>query len=94
MRRRKTLKSRREEELNKWFWTFKHKLVDEYPEYRIIFDTIVGRSDDNDTLYEVMELGYRYLEIERDIRRYNSIEELTVIDYVNALNEGYERWRR
>ena len=50
-----------ESNLNKWFWLFKYKMVDEYPEYHRTFDYIVGNSDDNGVLYEVMEFAHRHL---------------------------------
>ena len=35
-----------ESNLNMWFWDFKYKMVDEYPEYHGTFDYIVSTSHD------------------------------------------------
>jgi len=42
--------------LERWFWDFKYKMVDEYPEYHHTFDYIVGNSNDNGVLYELIKL--------------------------------------
>lgn len=76
--------------LHKWFWTFKHKLVDDFPEYHTLFDYIVGNSDSNGLLYEVMEFAFRYLEIETENK--GGENNLTVTDYIQALEYGYNEW--
>ena len=50
-----------ESNLHEWFWLFKHKLVDDYPEFSETFDYMVGNANDRGLLYEVMEFAYRHL---------------------------------
>jgi hypothetical protein len=76
--------------LHNWFWTFKHKLVDDFPEYHTTFDYIVGNSDSYGLLYEVMEFAFRYLEIEANSK--GGEDNLIVTDYVQALEYGYNEW--
>jgi hypothetical protein len=73
--------------LHKWFWKFKHKLVDDFPEYHKTFDYIVANSDENSVLYEVMEFANIYLEEKK-----GGLSDLTVIDYLEALEYGYNEW--
>jgi hypothetical protein len=79
-----------ESNLEKWFWEFKHKMVDEYPEYHITFDYIVDTSYKNDVLYEVMEFAYRHLELDADER--GGMNNLTIADYLKAIDYGYMSW--
>jgi len=76
--------------LEKWFWEFKHKLVDEFPEYHGTFDYIVGNSDENEVLYEVMEFAYRYLEVDSELK--GGWDNLIITDYLNAIEYGYMEW--
>lgn len=76
--------------LEKWFWDFKYKMVDEYPEYQKTFDYIVGNSDDNGVLYEVMEFANRFLEVESELK--GGEEYLTITDYLQAIDYGYMEW--
>lgn len=76
--------------LEKWFWDFKYKMVDEYPEYQKTFDYIVGNSDDNGVLYEVMEFANRFLEVESELK--GGEEYLTITDYLQAIDYGYIEW--
>lgn len=79
-----------ESNLNKWFWLFKYKMVDEYPEYHITFDYIVGNSDDNGVLYEVMEFAHRHLEVDSELK--GGWDNLNITDYLNAIEYGYMEW--
>ena len=79
-----------ESNLNKWFWVFKYKLVDEYPEYHRTFDCIVSTSDENSVLYEVMEFSHRYLEVESELK--GGFDNLNITDYLDALEYGYMEW--
>ena len=79
-----------ENNLQDWFWLFKHKLVDEYPEYSKAFDFIVTNADSSRVLYEVMEFAYRHLEVEMDLKK--GEDNLTVTDYMKALDYGYDEW--
>ena len=79
-----------ESNLHNWFWTFKHKMVDEFPEYYVTFDYIVGNSDENEVLYEVMEFAYRHLEVDSELK--GGWDNLIITDYLNALEYGYTEW--
>ena len=79
-----------ESNLQKWFWEFKYKLVDEFPEYHGTFDYIVGNSDENGVLYEVMEFSYLHLEIDADKK--GGWDNLIITDYLNAIEYGYMEW--
>lgn len=79
-----------ENNLHKWFWLFKCKIVDEYPEYRSAFDYIVHNSDDKGVLYEVMEFAYRHLQVEAALE--GGEDNLTITDYLKALDYGYDEW--
>lgn len=76
--------------LHKWFWTFKNKLVNDFPEYRMTFDYIVGKSNDEGLLYEVMEFAFLHLEVEADKK--GGENNLIVTDYIQALEYGYNEW--
>jgi len=54
--------------LEKWFWEFKHKMVDDFPEYQVTFEYIVNNSYENSLLYEVMEFAYRHLEVDSELK--------------------------
>ena len=75
-----------ESNLQKWFWVFKDKMVDEFPEYHGTFDYIVSTSDELGVLYEVMEFAYRHLELDADER--GGIDNLTISYYLNAIDYG------
>jgi hypothetical protein len=79
-----------ENNLHKWFWLFKHKLIDDYPEYSKIFDYIVGNANDNGVLYEVMEFAYRYLQVDTELK--GGEDNLMITDYLKALDYGYDEW--
>jgi hypothetical protein len=76
--------------LEKWFWEFKHKMVDEFSEYQITFDYIVNNSFENNVLYEVMEFSYLHLEIDADKK--GGWGNLIITDYLNAIEYGYMEW--
>jgi hypothetical protein len=79
-----------ESNLNKWFWLFKYKMVDEYPEYHRTFDYIVGNSDDNGVLYEVMEFAHRHLEVDSELK--GGWDNLNITDYLHAIDYGFMEW--
>jgi hypothetical protein len=79
-----------ESNLNMWFWDFKYKMVDEYPEYHGTFDYIVSTSHDRGVLYEVMEFANRFLEVESELK--GGEEYLTITDYLQAMDYGYSEW--
>lgn len=79
-----------EKNLSKWFWLFKYKMVDEYPEYHGAFDYVVGNSDDRGVLYEVMEFAHKHLEIESELK--GGWDNLNISDYLNAIDYGYMSW--
>ena len=81
-----------ENNLHEWFWLFKHKLVDEFPEYQPTFDYIVGSADGDGVLYEVMEFAYRYLQVEAELR--GGEDNLTITNYLKALDYGYDEWKK
>jgi hypothetical protein len=79
-----------ESNLQKWFWMFKEKMVDEFPEYHGTFDYVVGNSDENEVLYEVMEFAYRHLEVDSELK--GGWDNLIITDYLNAMDYGYMEW--
>ena len=79
-----------ESQLQNWFWAFKEKLVDEFPEYHRTFDYVVLNADNNGVLYEVMEFAYRYLEVESELK--GGWDNLIVTDYIQAIDYGYMEW--
>jgi hypothetical protein len=79
-----------ENNLHEWFWLFKHKLVDDYPEYSKTFDYMIGNADENGVLYEVMEFAYRYLQVDTVLK--GGEDNLMITDYLKALDYGYDEW--
>jgi hypothetical protein len=79
-----------ENNLHEWFWLFKHKLVDDYPEYSETFDYMVGNANGNGVLYEVMEFAYRHLQVDTVLK--NGEDNLMITDYLKALDYGYDEW--
>jgi hypothetical protein len=79
-----------ENNLHKWFWLFKHKLVDDYPEYSKTFDYMIGNADENGVLYEVMEFSYRHLQVDTVLK--GGEDNLMITDYLKALDYGYDEW--
>jgi len=79
-----------ESNLQKWFWMFKEKMVDECPEYHGTFDYVVSNSDENEVLYEVMEFAYRHLEVDSELK--GGWDNLIIADYLNAIDYGYMEW--
>ena len=79
-----------ENNLHKWFWLFKHKLIDDYPEYSKTFDYMIGNADENGVLYEVMEFAYRYLQVDTVLK--GGEDNLMITDYLKALDYGYDEW--
>jgi hypothetical protein len=79
-----------ENNLHKWFWVFKHKMVDDFPEYHSTFDLIAGNADSNGVLYEVLEFAYRHLKVEAELR--GGMDNLSIIDYSTAMDYAYEEW--
>jgi hypothetical protein len=76
--------------LEKWFWEFKHKMVDDFPEYQVTFEYIVNNSYENSLLYEVMEFAYRHLEVDSELK--GGWDNLIITDYLNAIEYGYMEW--
>jgi hypothetical protein len=76
--------------LLEWFWLFKHKLVDDYPEYSKTFDYMIGSADENGVLYEVMEFAYRHLQVDTVLK--GGEDNLMITDYLKALDYGYDEW--
>lgn len=81
-----------ENNLEKWFWMFKHKLVDEYPEYHGAFDYVIANSEENGVLYEVMEFAHRHLEVDSELK--GGMDNLSITDYMNAIDYGYMEWMK
>jgi hypothetical protein len=79
-----------ENNLHEWFWLFKHKLVDDYPEYSKTFDYMIGSADENGVLYEVMEFAYRHLQVDTVLK--GGEDNLMITDYLKALDYGYDEW--
>ena len=79
-----------ENNLHEWFWLFKHKLVDDYPEYSKTFDYMIGSADENGVLYEVMEFAYRHLQVDTELK--GGDDNLMITDYLKALDYGYDEW--
>jgi hypothetical protein len=79
-----------ENNLHEWFWLFKHKLVDDYPEYSKTFDYMIGNANDNGVLYEVMEFAYRHLQVDTELK--GGDDNLMITDYLKALDYGYDEW--
>jgi hypothetical protein len=79
-----------ENNLHEWFWLFKHKLVDDYPEYSKTFDHMIGSADENGVLYEVMEFAYRHLQVDTELK--GGEDNLMITDYLKALDYGYDEW--
>ena len=80
-----------ENNIRKWFWAFKHKLVDDYPEYTTKFNSYVTKASESKVLYEVMEFAYMYLEVKSDLEGV-STDKLDVGSYVEAFDYGYKEW--
>ena len=85
-----TTKRDARENLKKWFWMFKYKMVDEYPEYSVEFDLFVEIAYSAGLLYEMMEFAYRYLEIEGEQK--GGMDKLKIEDYVEAFEYGFREW--
>lgn len=76
--------------IKNWFWSFKEKLVDEYPEYHSSFDKIVSVANRNEVVYEVFEFANRHLEVDAELK--GGIDNLSPTDYMNALEYGCNEW--
>jgi hypothetical protein len=79
-----------EKNVRNWFWTFKHKLVDDFPEFQSTFDKVVTDSNEHGLLYEVFEFAFRYLEVEGEGK--GGMNNLDLTDYLQALDYGYGEW--
>ena len=79
-----------ENNLSKWFWLFKHKMCDEYPEYHGTFDYVVLNADETGVLYEVMEFAHRHLEVDSELK--GGRDNLNISDYLDAIDYGYMEW--
>lgn len=78
------------EKLEKWFWTFKHKLVDDFPEYRITFDYLITDANQNNLLYKMFETAYEELESVGVSK--GGLNNLILTDYIKSLEYGYNKW--
>jgi hypothetical protein len=65
------------------FYTFKNKLVDEYPEYKESFETIISDAYDNNCLWHLLEKADNNLK--ELIKNKGGIDNLLGKDYYNAL---------
>jgi hypothetical protein len=79
-----------EQKIRKWFWTFAHKLTDDYPEYKPTFEYIVSNANDYGLLWEVLEFANRHLEVDAELK--GGMSNLMVYDYLTALEYGYNEW--
>lgn len=71
------------------FWNFHSKLVDEYPEYKIMFDYIVFESQEQGLLWEVLEFAQYHLDSDIETQ---GLENITTDNYLKALEYGYSEW--
>lgn len=71
------------------FWNFHSKLVEEHPQYRLMFDKIVSDAQDNGLLWEVLELAQYHLEADIKI---HGFENISTSNYATALEYGYLEW--
>jgi hypothetical protein len=72
------------------FWKFHNKLVEEFPEYRSIFDQIVTEAQQYGLLWEVLEFADIDLGVIADSK--GGANNLLATDYLEALEYGYSEW--
>jgi hypothetical protein len=70
------------------FWVFHTKLVEEYPEYRPLFDYVVYNAQEAGVLWEVLEFAQYHL----DSFGGGDAEDLSVHSFVEALEYGFSEW--
>ena len=51
---------------------------------------MVSNANDSGLLYEVMEFAYRHLQVEAALE--GGEDNLTITDYLKALDYGYDEW--
>ena len=78
--------------LEKWFYIFKEKLVDDYPEYRITFDYIITDTNEKDLLYRTFEAAFIRLEEIAKIK--GGRNNLFIRDYLDSLEFGYNLYTK
>ena len=71
------------------FWNFHSKLVEEHPQYRLMFDKIVSDAQDNGLLWEVLELAQYHLDSDIDLKGENNI---TIDNNLEAIEYSYSQW--
>jgi len=76
-------KTTAEKLIKRRFNIFKNKLVDEYPEYRNKFDSIISKEYDNGTLWELLEGAENRLK--KIIKSKSGANNLLASDYYKAL---------
>jgi hypothetical protein len=76
--------------IEKWFQTFKEKLVDDFPEYRLTFDFLISDAYEKDLLYNVFETAYDNL-IQIGAFK-GGADNLRCSDYLKALENAYNKW--
>jgi hypothetical protein len=77
------------ENIEKWFYTFKEKLVDDFPEYRKTFDSIIVEAYEKNLLYQMMETAYYRLTSLGENK--GGFDYLFITDYINVLEFAYEK---
>jgi hypothetical protein len=78
------------ENIEKWFFTFKERLVDDFTEYQITFDYLVTVANDNGFLYNMLETSYKELE-DKSLTK-GGFDNLIVTDYIKSLEYGFNKW--
>jgi hypothetical protein len=73
-----------------WFTTFKEKLVDDFSEYRIMFDYLITFANEDGVLYNVLETSYA--ELEGKALTKGGFDNLIVTDYIKSLEHGFKTW--
>lgn len=76
--------------IEKWFWTFKGKLVDDFSEYRITFDYLISEANDSGLLYNMLETSYNDLEVKATKK--GGFGNLIVTDYIKSIEFGFNTW--
>jgi hypothetical protein len=88
---KKFVKTKRqaEDHIKKLFWKFENKLVNEHPDQRPLFDSIVWEAYSSNRLWEVLNVAEDHLsKIEKD----KGIDNIGKKDFVNALLYAYSEW--
>jgi hypothetical protein len=79
-----------QENIEKWFFTYKEKLVDDFTEYQNTFDYLITAANDNGVLYNMLETSYGLLE---DVAlSKGGFNNLILTDYIKTLEHGFNTW--